>query len=107
MWLLLKPTDECLRPLQGHVEIIHSEEEKEAVSRGTIAGTQQRRMFLYTPLMEAEQDSPIRVHDLTEIGVVRSRLCLAEQRLLPPETSGHIVYPDNRPRALHGILSAV
>ena len=42
------------------------------------------------PLVEAEQDSSIRIEDLTKVGMGRSCLGLAEERLVPFEaTSEH------------------
>ena len=55
------------------------------------------------PLVEAEQDGSIRVDDLPKVVVGGKRLRLAKQRLVPFEASPHIVYRNDRPRALHRI----
>ena len=53
-------------------------------------------------LVEAEQDSSVRIEDLTKIGMVRSCLGLAEERLVP---FWHIAYADDRPGAFHDVFS--
>ena len=60
-------------------------------------------MLVRAPLVEAEQDSSIRIEDLTE--VVMGGLCLglAEERLVPFEATQHITYADDRPGAFHDI----
>ena len=55
------------------------------------------------PLVEAEQDGSIRIEDLTKVVMARSRLALAEERLIPFEAAGHVPYADDRPCALHRI----
>src|SRR6267142_2569114 len=62
-------------------------------------------MFVRSPLVEAEQNSSVRIEDLTEIGMVRSFLGLAEERLVPFEATRHIAYADDRPGALHDVFS--
>ena len=56
------------------------------------------------PLVEAKQDSSIRVQDLAEVLMRGSRFWQAKQRLVPLEAAAHIGYPDDRPRSLHGVL---
>ena len=53
------------------------------------------------PLVEAEQHGSIRIQDLTKIVMARRRLRLAEERLVPFETTGNVAYADDCPRALH------
>jgi hypothetical protein len=53
------------------------------------------------PLVEAEQDSSIRIQDLTKIVMARGRLGLAEERLVPFEATGNVADADDRPRAFH------
>src|SRR2546422_775509 len=55
------------------------------------------------PLVEAEQDSSIRIEDLTKVGMGRLCLGLAEERLVPFEATRHIAYADDRPGAFHDI----
>ena len=55
------------------------------------------------PLMEAEQDGSICIEDLTKIVMARSRLGLAEQRLVPFEAVWNVAYADDRPCAFHRI----
>src|SRR5262245_42362575 len=61
-------------------------------------------MVFDAPLVKAEQHSSIRVEKLTKVGMLWRSCCLAEQRLVPPEAPGHILHPDDRPRAFHCIL---
>ena len=53
--------------------------------------------------MEAEQDSSIRIEDLTKVGMGRLCLGLAEERLIPFEAARNIAYTDDRPGAFHDI----
>ena len=89
-------------PCQGHAEIVDTEEQEEAVARRRVIGAHQGGMLVGAPLVDAKQDSPIRVQELPKVGMGWRRLGLAEQRLVPAEAARHIAYPDNRPRALHG-----
>ena len=95
---------EQMRSPQRHVEIVHTEKQQETVTRRSLLGAHQRWMLLDTPLMKTQQNSSIRVEDLTEMVMGRRRFRLAEQRLVPPEAGGDIANPDDRPCALHGIL---
>jgi hypothetical protein len=60
-------------------------------------------MLVRTPLVEAEQDSSIRIEDLTKVVMAGSSLGLAEERLVPLEATRHIAYADDRPGAFHDI----
>jgi hypothetical protein len=93
-------------PLQGHAEIIDTEKQEEAVAGRRVIGAHQGGMLVGAPLVEAEQDSSIGVEDLPKVGMGWRRLGLAEQRLVPMEAARHIAYPDDRPRALHGVPPA-
>jgi hypothetical protein len=53
------------------------------------------------PLVEAEQDSSVRVEDLPKIIMRRKGGRLTEQRLVPAEAFRHVGYPYDRPGALH------
>jgi hypothetical protein len=58
-------------------------------------------MVVRAPLVKAEQNSSIRIQDLTKVVMARRRLGLAEERLVPFEAIRHIAYTDDRPDALH------
>jgi hypothetical protein len=60
-------------------------------------------MLVRTPLMQAEQDGSIRVHDLAKVVMTRRRLGLAEERLVPPIAVLNVAYADDRPYAFHRI----
>jgi hypothetical protein len=55
------------------------------------------------PLVEAEQDGSIRIPDLTKVVMARSRLGLAEERLIPSEAAWNVANADDGPCALHRI----
>jgi len=74
MWLFFQPADERARPWQSYVKVVDPEEQEEAVARLGVVGTCQRGMLVGTPLVETEQDRSIRVDDLPEVVVGRSRL---------------------------------
>jgi hypothetical protein len=52
------------------------------------------------PFVETEQDSSVRVEELTKLVVGRCRLRLAEERLVPLEARADVVHPDDRAGAL-------
>src|SRR4030095_8229253 len=101
MRLLFEPGDEKACSLQCHVEIVDGEEQEEAVARRRLVRAHQGGMLVRAPLVEAEQDSSIRIQDLTKVVMARRRLGLAEERLVPFEATGNIADPDDRPRAFH------
>src|SRR5262245_58187098 len=102
--LFFQGADERARPRQRFVEVVDPEEQEEAVSRFGVGGTCQRRMLVGAPLVETEQYRSIRVEDLPEVVVGRSRLRQAKQRLVPLEAPGHVSHANDRPRALHSSL---
>jgi len=53
------------------------------------------------PFVEAEQDSPIRIEDLSKVVMGRKGSRLTEQRLVPFEAARDVAYPYDRPGALH------
>lgn len=55
------------------------------------------------PLVEAEQDGSVRIQDLTKVVMGRRCLRLAEERLVPFEANGNVLYADDRPCAFHRI----
>ena len=57
------------------------------------------------PPVEAEQDSSIRIQDLAEVVMARSRLGLAEERLVPLEAGRDISYANDRPGTFHRVRS--
>jgi len=61
-------------------------------------------MFVRGLLVKTEQDSSICIQDLTPVFMARSRLRLAEERLVPFEAAGNIAYADDRPYAFHFYL---
>ncbi len=69
-----------------------------------MVGAAQGRVFVGAPFMETEQDCSIRVEDLPEVGVGRSRRGKAKERLVPPETGRHIGAANDRPCTLHTVL---
>src|SRR3981189_2085735 len=97
MWLFFQPADKRPRPWQGYVKVVDPEEQEEAVARLGVMGTCQRGMLVGTPLVETEQDRSIRVDDLPEVAVGRSRLRQAKQRPVPLEALGHLLHPHDRP----------
>jgi hypothetical protein len=103
MRLLFEPGDESACPFQRHIEIVDAEEQEEPVARCRPVRAHQRRMLVRAPLVEAEQDSSIRIEDLTKVGMARLCLGLAEERLVPLEATRHIAYADDRPGAFHDI----
>src|SRR3954464_7204882 len=74
VWLFFQPADESARPWQSHVKVVDPEEQEQAISRLGVVGACQRRMLVGTPLVKTEQYRSIRVQDLPEVGVGRSRL---------------------------------
>src|SRR5262249_61770882 len=74
MCLFFQPADERARPWQSHRKVVDPEEQEEAVARLGVVGTCQRGMLVGTPLVETKQDRSIRVDDLPEVVVGRSRL---------------------------------
>src|SRR5262245_5717505 len=74
VWLFFQLADESARPWQRCVEVVDPEEQEQAVSRLGVVGACQRRMLVGTPLVETEQYRSIRVEDLPEVVVRRSRL---------------------------------
>jgi hypothetical protein len=95
--LLFESGDERACPFQRHIEIVDAEEQEEPVARCRGVRARQRRMLVRAPLVEAEQDSSIRIEELTKVGMGRLCLGLAEERLIPFEATRHIAYADDRP----------
>ena len=50
-------------------------------------------MVVRAPLVQAEQDGPISIQNLTPVVMARSRLRLAEERLVPFELAGTSLMP--------------
>src|SRR5262245_28252111 len=61
----------------------------------------QAGMLVRAPLVEAEQDGSIRIQDLTKVVMVRRRLGLAEERLVPFQATYNVADADDRPRTFH------
>jgi hypothetical protein len=98
--LLFEPGDKSACSLQDHVEIIDSKKQQEPVTSCRMIGAAQGGMLMGTPLVEAEQDSSIRIDDLPKVVMGGERLRLTEQHLVPFEAVQHIACRDDRPRAL-------
>jgi hypothetical protein len=58
-------------------------------------------MLVGAPLVEAEQDSSVRIDDLPKVIMGRKGSRLTEQRLVPAEAGRHVAYCYDRPGALH------
>ncbi len=56
-----------------------------------------------TPGVKAEQDSSIRIEDLTEVVVSGRCFPQAKERLVPLKTAANVAYPNNCPNAFHRI----
>src|SRR3989442_9568627 len=93
--LLFEPGDERTCPFQCHIEIVNAEEQEEPVARCRVVPAHQRRMLVRAPLVEAEQDSSIRIEDLTKVGMVGSCLELTQERLVPFEATPLLAYADD------------
>ena len=63
-------------------------------------------MLVRGPLVKAEQDSSIRIKDLTPVLMARIRFGLAEQRLVPLKTFWNVTYADDSPRPFHELSLA-
>jgi hypothetical protein len=61
-------------------------------------------MPVRAPLVEAEQNGSICIQDLAKVVMARTRLGLAEERLVPFEAAGNIPYTDDCPSAFHGLI---
>jgi hypothetical protein len=92
--------DQIACPLEGHLEVVYAEEQKQPVA-GRCPLAHQGRMLVRAPLVEAEQDGSICIEDLTEVVMTRRRLALAEKRLVPFQAARYVAYADDRPRAFH------
>src|SRR6266478_8969467 len=77
--LLSEPGDERACPFQCHIEIVDAEEQEEPIARRRVVRARQRRMLVRAPLVEAKQDSSIRIEDLTKEVMAGSCLGLAEE----------------------------
>src|SRR5438132_8227744 len=77
--LLFEPGNERACPFQCHIEIVDTKEQEEPVSRCRVVRARQRRMLVRAPLVEAEQDSSIRIEDLAKVVMAGSCLGLAEE----------------------------
>ena len=103
MGLLFEPVNESARPLQCHLVVVDAKEQEEPVARCPVVWAHQGGMLVRAPLVEAKQDGSIRIQDLPKVVMSRSRLGLAEERLIPFEAAGNVAYADDRPSAFHRI----
>ena len=104
--LLFEPGHESASTFQAPIEIIDAKKQEQSIAGRRIVRTRQRRMFMRAPLVKAEQDSSIRIEDLTPIRMGRLRLGLSEERLIPLEADRHIADANDRPSAFHEISPA-
>jgi hypothetical protein len=100
--LLLESSDESACPWQRAIKIIDPEKQEQTVTRLRVIRAHQGRMLMCAPLVKAKQDRSIRINDLTEVVMGRSRLRQPKQRLVPLEAASHIANANDRPGALHG-----
>src|SRR5215471_16243501 len=84
--LFFKPVDKSSCSLQSHLVVVDTKKQKEPVPGFPVVRTHQRGMFVRGPLVKAEQDSSIRIKDLTPVLMARIHFGLAEQRLVPLKT---------------------
>ncbi len=101
MRLLFETGDQLTGPLQGHIKIVDAEEQKQTIAWRRRIRTHQGGMLVVTPSVETEQDGSIGVEDLTKVVMSGRCLGLAEERLIPFETTRHVSYADDHPRAFH------
>src|SRR5258707_14135876 len=80
---------------------MHAEELEYSVSSEPLVRAHQGRMLVRGPLMETEQSGYIRVADLTQVVMSRSRFGLPKERLVPFEAVWNISDADDCPCALH------
>src|SRR5215472_17170962 len=64
-------------------------------------------MLVGAPSVETEQDSPIRIEDLSKVVMGRRGSRLTKERLVPFEAARDVVHPYDRPYALHRSPSTV
>ena len=81
MALLLEPRDEPSRSLQCQVEIIDAKEQEEAVAWCRGISASQGGVLVSAPFVQAEQDGPVRVQNLTEVVMLRMGRGLTKERL--------------------------
>src|SRR5687767_11798235 len=105
MRLLFEPRDERACPLQCDVEIVDPEEQEEPVARRCLTWTHQGRMLVRAPLVQAEQDGSVGVHDLTKVVMGWRLLRMAEERLIPFEAGRHVAYANDCPCTFHRMNS--
>ena len=103
MGLLFELGDESAGPRQCHGEIVDAEEQDQPVARWRRVGARQGWMLVGAPLVEAEQDGSIGILDLGKVVMMRRRLGLAKERLVPFEAARNIADADDRPYAFHCI----
>ena len=63
-------------------------------------------MFVRAPLVDAEQYRSVRIEKLTEVGMGGSGFGLAEERLVPFETTRYVANANDRPGTFHNIFRA-
>jgi hypothetical protein len=80
--------DEAASTLQSGVEVVHTEEQQQAVARRGVVGTSQGRVIVVAPGVQAEQDGAVGVAQLAEVVVGRNGLGETEQLPVPQRSCG-------------------
>src|SRR5262249_32147188 len=99
--LFFKPVDKSACSLEGHLVVVDTKEQEEAVAGSSVVRTHQGGMLVRAPLVEAKQNRSIRIEDLAPVVMARSCLGLAEERLVPFEAARNVPYADDGPYAFH------
>jgi hypothetical protein len=87
--------------MKRHVEVVDTKKQEKPISRLRRVGGHQGRMVMGAPLVEAQQDSSVRVADLPPIVMSRSGFRSAKERLVPLETAWDVFDANDCPCALH------
>ena len=104
MGFLFQSSDEGGRPKQRLVEVVNTKEQEQSIAGLSVPRTGRGWMLVGSLLVEAKQDSSIRVYYLPEVLMSGTRFPLAKQRLIPIEAARNINNTDDCPRALHRFL---
>jgi hypothetical protein len=105
MRFLLESPNHGTRSFQRYIEIVDAKESQQTIARWRNLRAHQGWMLMRAPLVETEQNGSICIQDLTPALMDETHLPLAKERLVPFETGGNVAYADDRPCALHRLLS--
>ena len=95
MRLFRETAHQRTRPGQCCGKVVDQKEKEEAVPGLRVVRTRQGGVLVGAPLMETEQDGPIRVDDLAEVVMGGRRLWQTKQRLIPTALSGQWCCPSS------------